>query len=341
MTDLIYYVTFFSLTLMVSLYLNGYLNRLFIGNKLTDPINERSSHNYPATRSGGLSVFFTVCVATAFALATNELSFPLWAVLSVFFITLIGFADDLIEVRYREKLVLQVFAGILMIQSGYSINSFHGIFGIYELPYWLSIFVSIFVFVVIVNALNLIDGLDGLASFLSIKFLLVSGGIILIADSKMFLFFPIIIGALIGFLIYNFNRTNKVFLGDTGSLFLGSIMSFFIFYILDTENSIITDTFISRPFLTVLMLIYPLVDTLRAFTIRAYKNQSPFVADRIHLHHRLADKGYEHWQASLLIFTLSVLILLINCVVFLTLGLIGCVALTLLTLGLLYYIFFK
>ena len=341
MTDLIYYVIFFVLTLMVSLYLNGYLNRLFVGNKLTDPVNERSSHNYPATRSGGLSVFFTVCIASAFAVATNELSFPLYVLLSVFFMTLTGFADDLINVRYREKLFLQVFAGVLMIQSGYYIDSFHGVFGVYELPYWLSVFVSLFVFVVVVNALNLIDGLDGLASFLSLKFFLVSGGIILIAESKMFLFFPIIIGALLGFLTYNFNRTNKVFLGDTGSLFLGSIMSFLIFYILDTENSIITDSFISRPFLTVLMLIYPLVDTLRAFTIRAYRNQSPFVADRIHLHHRLADKGYEHWQASLLIFVLSVLILLFNCLLFLTLGLIGSVIVTVLILTFIYYIFFK
>ena len=67
MTDLIYYITFFSLTTLVSLYLNGYLNKLFVGNKLTDPVNERSSHNYPATRSGGLSIFFTVCIASAFA----------------------------------------------------------------------------------------------------------------------------------------------------------------------------------------------------------------------------------------------------------------------------------
>jgi UDP-N-acetylmuramyl pentapeptide phosphotransferase/UDP-N-acetylglucosamine-1-phosphate transferase len=326
---------------MVSLYLNGYLNRLFVGNKLTDPVNERSSHNYPATRSGGLSIFFTVCVASAFAVATNELSFPLYVLLSVFFMTLTGFADDLIEVRYREKLFLQIFAGILMIQSGYYIDSFHGVFGVYELPYWLSVFVSLFVFVVVVNALNLIDGLDGLASFLSLKFFLVAGGIILIADSKMFLFFPIIVGALVGFLTYNFKRSQKVFLGDTGSLFLGSIMSFLIFYILDTENSIITDSFISRPFLTVLMLIYPLVDTLRAFSIRAYRNQSPFVADRIHLHHRLADKGYKHWQASLLIFMLSSLTLLLNCLLFTTLGLIFSICFTLLLLPLFYLIFFK
>ena len=341
MTDLIYYITFFSLTTMVSLYLNGYLNKLFVGNKLTDPVNERSSHNYPATRSGGLSIFFTVCIASAFAVATNELYFPLYVLLSVFFMTLTGFADDLIEVRYREKLFLQIFAGILMIQSGYYINSFHGIFGIYDLPYWISVIVSLFVFVVIVNALNLIDGLDGLASFLSIKFFLVAGGIILIADSKMFLFFPIIVGALVGFMSFNFNRSKKVFLGDTGSLFLGSIMAFLVFYILDSENTIISDSFISRPFLTVLMLLYPLIDTLRAFTVRSFKGTSPFIADRIHLHHRLADKGYEHWQASLLIFFLSALILVINCFLFLFLGLNLSILLTVFLLIILYYLLFK
>jgi len=341
MTDLIIYITFFLLTLAISLYLNGYLNRLFVGNKLTDPINERSSHNYPATRSGGLSVFLTVCVASAFAVATYDLSFPLYVLLSVFFMTLTGFADDLIEVRYREKLFLQIFAGILMIQSGYSIDSFHGIFGVEELPYWFEVFMSLFVFVVIVNALNLIDGLDGLASFLSIKFFLVAGGIILISDPTLFLVFPILIGALVGFLVFNFNRNNKVFLGDTGSLFLGSIMVFLVFYMLDTQNNLITDDFITRPLLVVLMLLYPLTDTLRAFLIRSYKNQSPFVADRIHLHHRLADKGYQHWQASMLIFILSSFILGLNMLTFSALGLYGSIGLTLVVLILFYYIFFK
>ena len=341
MTDLIIYITFFLLTLAVSLYLNGYLNKLFVGNKLTDPINERSSHNYPATRSGGLSVFLTVCVAAAFAIATYNLSFPLYALLSVFFMTLTGFADDLIEVRYREKLFLQIFAGILMIQSGYSIDSFHGVFGVQNLPYWLEIFMSLFVFVVIVNALNLIDGLDGLASFLSIKFFLVAGGIILISSPKLFLFFPIIIGALVGFMVFNFNRNNKVFLGDTGSLFLGSIMAFLVFYMLDTQNNLITDDFITRPLLVILMLLYPLTDTLRAFLIRSYKNQSPFVADRIHLHHRLADKGYQHWQASVLIFILSSFVLVLNMLAFGALGLNGSIGLTLVVLILFYFIFFK
>ena len=341
MSELFLHLTFFFLTLVVSFYLNGYINKLFIGNKLTDPVNERSSHRYPATRSGGISIFFTVCLACAFGISTGQLSIPLYALLSVFFLTLTGFADDLIDIRYREKLFLQVFAAVLMFQTGYSIDSFHGVFNIYELPYWLEVASSLFVFVVVVNALNLIDGLDGMASFISIKFFLVVGGIVLVSKHEWFLFFPIIVSALLGFLWFNFNRNKKVFLGDTGSLFLGSIMSFLLFYLLDSESYLITDSLISRPLLAVLLLLYPLVDTLRAFIIRAYNNKSPFIADRVHLHHRLADKGYHHWQASVLTFSLSTFILAANFLLFSTIGLLGCVVLTVILLIIFFIVFFK
>ena len=341
MSELYLYLAFFITTLAVSFYLNSYINKLFIGNKLTDPVNERSSHKFPATRSGGISIFFTICLACAFGISTGQLTIPLYALLSVFFLTLTGFADDLIEIRYREKLFLQLFAAVLMFQTEYSINSFHGLFNIYELPYWLELTCSVFVFVVVVNALNLVDGLDGLASFLSIKFFLITGGIILVSRPEWFLFFPIIISALLGFLWFNFNRNQKVFLGDTGSLFLGSIMAFVLFYILDSESSLITDNLISRPLLAVLLLLYPLVDTLRAFIIRTYNNKSPFVADRVHLHHRLADKGYQHWQASLLTFSLSTFTLVLNFFSYPLIGLIGCVTLTIVLLSVFFYTFFK
>ena len=341
MTEYYYYITFFTLTLGVSFYLNGYINALFVGNKLTDPVNERSSHKSPATRSGGLSIFFSICLACAFGISTGKLSIPLYALLGVFFMTFTGFADDLISVRYREKLFLQVFAAVLMIQSGYTVDSFHGVFNVYALPYWAEIAVTLFVFVVVVNSLNLIDGLDGMASFISIKFFLIVGGIILVSKPEWFLFFPIIISAILGFLWFNFNRTKKVFLGDTGSLFIGSIMAFLVFYLLDSETYLVSDTIISRPLLTVLLLLYPLVDTLRAFTIRTYNNKSPFVADRVHLHHRLADKGYQHWQASVLTFSLSVLTTILNLLLFSTVGLLGCVLLTSLLLVVFYIMFFK
>ena len=341
MSEIHYYIIFFFLSLLVSFYLNRYINNLFVGNKLTDPVNERSSHKSPATRSGGISIFFAICLMCALAISSGILTVPLYLVLSVFFLTFTGFADDLITIRYREKIFLQVFAAILMLQAGYSINSFHGVFGIYEVPYWLEIMTSLFVFVVVVNALNLIDGLDGLASFISIKFFLITGGIILVSNNEWFLFFPIIISALLGFLWFNFNSNKKVFLGDAGSLFLGTIMAFFIFYILDSESNLITDSLISRPLLAILLLLYPLIDTLRAFIIRAYNNKSPFVADRVHLHHRLADKGYQHWQASVLTFSLSVLITVINFLLFNVIGFLGCVVLTCALLVLFYFLFFK
>ena len=118
-------------------------------------------------------------------------------------------------------------------------------------------------------------------------------------------------------------------------------MAFLVFYMLDTQNTLITDDFITRPLLVVLMLLYPLTDTLRAFLIRSYKNQSPFVADRIHLHHRLADKGYQHWQASMLIFILSSFVLGLNMFLFGALNLYGSIGVTLVVLILFYYIFFK
>ena len=341
MSELYLYLAFFIITLVVSFYLNGYINKLFVGNKLTDPVNERSSHKFPATRSGGLSIFFSICVSCAFGISTGQLTIPLYALLSVFFLTLTGFADDLIEIRYREKIFLQLFAALLMINAGYTIDSFHGIFYIYKLPYWAEIIISLFVFVVVVNALNLVDGLDGMASFISLKFFLVTGGIVLVSKPEWFLFFPIIISALLGFLWFNFNSNKKVFLGDAGSLFLGSIMAFILFYILDSESSLVTDSLISKPLLAVLLLLYPLVDTLRAFIIRAYNNKSPFVADRVHLHHRLADKGYQHWQASVLTFSLSTFILVVNFLLYSLIGFIGCVALTTVLLSVLYYSFFK
>ena len=341
MSELYLYLAFFIITLAVSFYLNGYINKLFIGNKLTDPVNERSSHKFPATRSGGLSIFFSICVSCAFGISTGQLTIPLYALLSVFFLTLTGFADDLIEIRYREKIFLQLFAALLMINAGYTIDSFHGIFYIYKLPYWAEIIISLFVFVVVVNALNLVDGLDGMASFISLKFFLVTGGIVLVSKPEWFLFFPIIISALLGFLWFNFNSNKKVFLGDAGSLFLGSIMAFILFYILDSESSLVTDSLISKPLLAVLLLLYPLVDTLRAFIIRAYNNKSPFISDRVHLHHRLADKGYQHWQASVLAFSLSTFILVVNFLLYSLIGLMGCVALTTVLLSVLYYSFFK
>ena len=342
MTELFYYFIFLLFSMAVSFYLNGYVYRSFSSNKMIDPINERSSHNSKATRSGGISLFLTICLCYAIAASTGLLLIPSAGVVTgVGFMALTGFIDDMFSVRYREKFFLQIFSGFLIIQNGWAIDSFHGVFGIFAIPEWVGFLVSMFVFIVVVNSLNLIDGLDGLASLVSIKFFLIIGGLILVSSKEMFIFFPIIIGALFGFLGHNFRSSKKVFLGDTGSLFVGSIIAFFILYVLDSSNPIITDSYISRPLLMVLSLFYPLIDTLRAVILRSYKGRSPFIADRIHLHHRLVDKGYEHWMASVLILCLSIFLAVLNFLVYAKIGLLLCVVITMLLCLIIYQFLFK
>jgi len=306
-----------------------------------DPIVSRSSHKEKATRSGGMALFFTFCVCYGLGKGVYSMSVDLYALIAFIFIALTGMADDFFSIKYREKFFLQVFAAIVLLQSGIYIDSFHGIFGLYEIPVLASYLITVFVFIVVVNAFNLIDGIDGLAALLSIKFFVLIGGIIAVSSAEMNLVVPSIVGGVTGFLFFNFNPSKKVFLGDTGALLLGSIIAFFIFYILDNDSYIITDSLISRPLLVILLIIYPLADTLRASLIRMYKGQSPFLADRVHLHHRLIDKGMSHWGASTIILIMSISVVIIGFVLSSFFSLTICCLLILAYLTILYYIFFN
>ena len=306
-----------------------------------DPIVSRSSHKEKATRSGGMALFFTFCVCYGLGKGVYSMSVDLYALIAFIFIALTGMADDFFSIKYREKFFLQVFAAIVLLQSGIYIDSFHGIFGLYEIPVLASYLITVFVFIVVVNAFNLIDGIDGLAALLSIKFFVLIGGIIAVSSAEMNLVVPSIVGGVTGFLFFNFNPSKKVFLGDTGALLLGSVIAFFIFYILDKDSYIITDSLISRPLLVILLIIYPLADTLRASLIRMYKGQSPFLADRVHLHHRLIDKGMSHWGASTIILIISISVVIIGFVLSSFFSITICCLLILAYLTSLYYIFFN
>ena len=306
-----------------------------------DPIVSRSSHKEKATRSGGMALFFTFCVCYGLGKGVYSMSVDLYALIAFIFIALTGMADDFFSIKYREKFFLQVFAAIVLLQSEIYIDSFHGIFGLYEIPLLASYLITIFVFIVVVNAFNLIDGIDGLAALLSVKFFVLIGGIIAVSSAEMNLVVPSIVGSVTGFLFFNFNPSKKVFLGDTGALLLGSMIAFFIFYILDKDSYIITDSLISRPLLVILLIIYPLADTLRASLIRMYKGQSPFLADRVHLHHRLIDKGISHWGASTIILIMSISVVIIGFVLSSFFSLTICCLLILAYLTTLYYMFFN
>ncbi len=313
------FLFFLIIGLITSAFFNGYLQDFYSKRKLFDPVNTRSSHNEKATRSGGLSLFLTLCFCYGIGRAFLDLDINLFSLIACCFVALIGFFDDLFDVYYVEKFALQIFAGIILIQSDVYINNFHGIFGVYAISELTSYIISLFVFLVITNSLNLIDGIDGLTGLISLKFFVAISVIIYFTDTNIYTFAVnkesmlsyslTLIGALIGFLIFNYKTEKKVFLGDFGSLLIGSIITYFIFSILHSENQIITDNWVNRSLIAVLLLIYPLTDTLRVYILRAKSGNSPFLPDRRHLHHKLIDKGYSHVKASILISLLSISVL--------------------------------
>jgi UDP-N-acetylmuramyl pentapeptide phosphotransferase/UDP-N-acetylglucosamine-1-phosphate transferase len=204
--------------------------------------------------------------------------------------------------------------GLMLITAGgFEIQTFGGLFGIEELPEALSLFFSLFVYIVVVNALNLIDGVDGLA-----------GGYSVIAMSAFAFWFLntgqtsdailalTMAGAIMGFLVFNFAPA-RIFLGDSGSLLIGLVAYALSTHVINTPQELVPDawTGISKPVIAMSILAYPLVDTLRVFYLRAARGISPFSPDRNHLHHRLMMRTRNHAKTSLFVYIFSLSILCI------------------------------
>jgi len=238
----------------------------------------------------------------------SQLKFILAALVILFFT---GVKDDILIIDPRKKLLAQIVsAALVVIFADIRISSFHGIALIEELPYIMSVIFSIFVFIVIINGLNLIDGIDGLASGIAIVISITFGTFFLIYGYYSWSIISLALtGALIAFFRFNvFGKVNKIFLGDAGSLSIGLIIAVMAIQFLET-GVISTSSFslVSSPAIAFGILIVPLFDTLRVFTIRVFGGDSPFKADRKHIHHRLLDLGCSHAKASSIIISVNLL----------------------------------
>ena len=182
------------------------------------------------------------------------------------------------------------------------IENANGFFGYFEIPYMLAQSFTIFIIVLLVNAVNFSDGIDGLAITETIKGLLL---IIFLSQSTLdiglnFMFFIVII-AIIPLYVFNFRKKNKVFLGDSGSLLLGGIASIGV---INLSNNLSYDYIsISSPVLIIIVMLYPILDLINVVVRRIIKGKSPFRADKNHIHHFLVDRGFSHFQALMAITT--------------------------------------
>lgn len=277
--------------------------------------NGRTSHNGAVPSLGGIAIFAGLLMGASLFVHdgfSNEFQYLIPAFLIIFFI---GLKDDIVDISWSTRLTGQLIAAFLVVvMAGVRITTFHGMFGVNEIPETTSIVFSIFVFVSIVNAYNLIDGIDGLASGLGMIASLAFGIWLLklgYADYGVLAF--ALLGGLIPFYIYNvFGKKNKLFMGDTGSTLMGTVFAILAMKILccDLPAGHILD-FNALPALVIAVMVIPVSDTIRIFTVRILKGKSPFSADRNHFHHYLLRLGMNHWQASTAIIALNIIILLI------------------------------
>lgn len=284
-----------------------------------EPSEARKLHKSSTPTIGGV-IIFSAFMFSCFLWfpahnpnALSSISEFMYLMGSLILLFFVGIKDDIIGMSPMKKLLAHIMVGfILCVMGEMRITSFYGLLGMeIVLPEYGSILISIFTYIVIVNSINLIDGVDGLASGVGL-IACVSFGVwfAMIGDKHWALVSFSLAGALFGFLIFNFNPA-RIFMGDSGSLIVGAVVSVLAIKMIETPKEVLPATmqFISTPVLAMAVLSYPLLDTLRVFTIRAMHGKSPLSADRNHLHHKLMDRYKSHKKTTLTIYIFSMAII--------------------------------
>jgi UDP-GlcNAc:undecaprenyl-phosphate/decaprenyl-phosphate GlcNAc-1-phosphate transferase len=269
--------------------------------KLFDIPDSRKLHTRPIASLGGIGIFSGFFLASLLGIsikASPEFQYFFAAATIIFFV---GINDDMIALSAMRKFIGQVLAAAVLIHLGeVRISSMHGLFGMQELPEAVSLAFSYMTIIVIINAFNLIDGIDGLAGTLGMLTTSVFGAYFLMANMPAYAVLSFAMtGSLLAFLIFNYNPA-KIFMGDTGSLLLGLINAILAIKFISVADG--TNVFLpveSAVAIGFSILMVPLADTLRVFSIRIAHGRSPFSPDRRHIHHMLLDRGLNHKYITL------------------------------------------
>ena len=294
--------------------------RIAKAKKLYDDPDERKNHQSSVPTLGGLGIYASIVIVSltfinAYGMngggsGINSLTAlpPIIAGFTLIFF--IGMKDDLLNISAWKKLAVELVALLILVVIGdVRLDNMQGMFHMGYLRYMLSVPFSIFAGIVIINAFNLVDGIDGLASSIAMLACIVFGSYFLtIHEWEYAVLSFAVLGAVIPFFLYNaFGNANKIFMGDTGSLILGFAMTVLVFRFnkMNATPGIIPH-FAGGPAFSFAVLIIPMFDTLRVFAIRVYRRGSPFKADRRHIHHILIDLGFTHLQSTLILIVINI-----------------------------------
>jgi len=287
-----FFITFFSIPVII---------QVAREKKMFDEPDERKVHKMVIPTLGGLGIFAGFILAMLLGVPTGsiELQYFVAAAIVIFFL---GVKDDILILSAAKKFIGQLIAASIVIKfGGVQITNMHGFLGVEEIPQIPSIILTLFTIIVITNSFNLIDGVDGLAGCLGLLTAVVFGSYFYYVGQILYAVMAFSLGgSLIGFLIYNFSPA-KIFMGDTGSLLIGLFNSIMVIKFINVAGSPgIKLPLEAAPAIGFAILIVPLFDTLRVFSLRILDKRSPFSPDRTHVHHFLLELGFSHKMVTFL-----------------------------------------
>ena len=274
--------------------------------------NKRMSHTGEVPNIGGLNICFSYML-TYLLFEYNSLDQNQFFLIGMFAIMAIGFIDDVLVLTPMAKLFGETLAGIALIGfADIRITHLHGLLGITEIGIIPSYLISLFILIAIINAVNLIDGIDGLASGLGILYCLFFAVYFGLAGELSWSIGSIcMIGALAVFIIYNvFGSREKIFMGDSGSLLLGYLLTAFVFRFCEINAYHEVPEWLhmnAAPAVAICVLTVPIFDTIRVSLTRIKKHKSPFQPDKNHIHHLLLRTGLNHIQTTCVLLSVSLL----------------------------------
>lgn len=293
----------FSLSILLSYLCYPVIIRISKAKRLMSKPNHRSVHRFKTPNLGGIGIFLAINLIITFLGNYFEDStlLSLLGAITILFFT--GLIDDLVGMKPKSKVLCQVIASFSIIFiTNLRIPSLYGLLGIYELPYVISIMLTAFFFVLLINAYNLIDGVDGLAGSYAIAVTVFFGLFYYVnGNNSMFFLSICIVGSLISFLIFNLSKKEKIFMGDTGSMVIGFLLAYQAINFMSVEfnpNFMIQSN--KSPIFVLALFSFPLIDTARVFLLRIKNKKSPFSADKNHIHHVFLAFGLKHWKIAVL-----------------------------------------
>lgn len=274
--------------------------------------NKRMCHTGEVPNVGGIDICISF-VLTCLLFGFNAIEHNQFFIIGIFVILMVGFVDDLLVLSPLSKLFGELLAGIALIGfADIRLTHLHGLFGIGEIGIVPSYLISAFVLVAIINAINLIDGVDGLASGLGMLYCLFFAIYFgLVGESKWSIVATSLIGSLAVFFCYNvFGKRQKIFMGDSGSLLLGYILTTFVFRFCEMNAYHLVPgeyRMSGAPAVAVCVLTVPIFDTIRVSLTRIKHHRSPFLPDKNHIHHLLLRAGLNHLQTTCVLLFVSFL----------------------------------